>query len=421
MQQLSVSSLLRYLKNRLDSDENLQKIYVAGEISNYHRHFSGHLYFTLKDEKASVSCVMFKSAASFLSFEPKTGDKVVVYANTSLYEPAGQLQLYVLKMTPEGFGDLYARYEALKKKLSEEGKFLDEHKIPIRTQYPERVAVLVGDKSAAMSDIKTAFARRWPLCVTDYYPVLVQGADAAQDICRTLKKVDPLDYDAIILARGGGSFEDLFCFNDETLVNTIYELKTFIITGIGHEQDFTLADFVADQRAATPTAAVELITPDIDDVTDQVTEYENELYSLITSIFDNRRMRYDYLINDMLRFKERFSGISARIEHQSELIRNSIRHRIDVYAQRTAYDVSQMASRLDYRLSESRLLYKRLFTLLNAYSSENVLKRGYSLVFQDGRIVKRKKLLKNEEFEVRFSDGSIQAIERDRHGKTDEI
>ena len=417
MQQLSVSSLLRYLKNRLDSDENLQKIYVAGEISNFHRHFSGHLYFTLKDEKASVSCVMFKSAASFLNFDPKTGDKVVVYANTSLYEPSGQLQLYVLKMTPEGYGDLYARYEALKNKLSEEGKFLEEHKIGIPTVYPERIAILVGDKSAAMSDIKTAFARRWPLCQTDYYPVLVQGTGAPEDICSTLKKVDPMAYDAIILARGGGSFEDLFCFNDETLVNTIYDLNTFIITGIGHEQDFTLADFVADQRAATPTAAVELITPDIVDVIDLVTDYESELYSLITSILDDRRMRYDYLISDMLRFKERFLGISAKIDHQSQLIRNSILHRISVYAQRTDYDISQMRARLNFRLSEKQLLYKRLFTLLNAYSSENVLKRGYSLVFQDGRIVKRKKMLKNEEFEVRFTDGSIQAIERDHHGK----
>ncbi|MBQ2657384.1 MAG: exodeoxyribonuclease VII large subunit [Erysipelotrichaceae bacterium] len=417
MQQLSVSSLLRYLKNRLDSDENLQKIYVAGEISNYHRHFSGHLYFTLKDEKASVSCVMFKSAASFLNFEPKTGDKVVVYANTSIYEPGGQLQLYVLKMTPEGYGDLYARYEALKNKLTQEGKFDDTHKITLSTEYPERIAVLVGDKSAAMSDIKTAFARRWPLCQVDYYPVLVQGTGAPEDICGALKKVDPMGYDAIILARGGGSFEDLFCFNDETLVNTIYDLNTFIITGIGHEQDFTLADFAADLRAATPTAAVGLITPHIEDVIDLVTDYESELYSLITSILDNRRMKYDYLLSDMLRFKERFTNISTRIDHQSELIRNSILHRINVYTQRTDYDLSQIRTRLDFRLSETQLLYKRLFTLLNAYSSENVLKRGFSLVFQDGKIVKRKKMLKNEEFEIRFQDGSIQAIERDQHGK----
>lgn len=417
MQQLSVSSLLRYLKNRLDSDENLQKIYVAGEISNYHRHFSGHLYFTLKDEKASVSCVMFKSAASFLNFEPKTGDKVVVYANTSIYEPGGQLQLYVLKMTPEGYGDLYARYEALKNKLTQEGKFDDTHKITLSTEYPERIAVLVGDKSAAMSDIKTAFARRWPLCQIDYYPVLVQGTGAPEDICGALKKVDPMGYDAIILARGGGSFEDLFCFNDETMVNTIYDLNTFIITGIGHEQDFTLADFAADLRAATPTAAVELITPHIEDVIDLVTDYESELYSLITSILDNRRMKYDYLLSDMLRFKERFTNISTRIDHQSELIRNSILHRINVYTQRTDYDLSQIRTRLDFRLSETQLLYKRLFTLLNAYSSENVLKRGYSLVFQDGKIVKRKKMLKNEEFEIKFQDGSIQAIERDQHGK----
>ncbi|MBP5279697.1 MAG: exodeoxyribonuclease VII large subunit, partial [Erysipelotrichaceae bacterium] len=260
MQELTVSSLLRYLKTRLDNDTNIQKIYVVGEISNYHRHFSGHLYFTLKDEKAAINCVMFKSAAALLNFEPKTGDKVIVYANTSIFEASGQLQLYVLKMNPQGLGDLYARYEALKKKLSEEGKFDDDHKIELEKTYLEKVAVLVGDKSAAMSDIKICFKRRWPLCKVDYYPVLVQGPDAPKDIIPKLKQVDELGYDAIILARGGGSFEDLFCFNDEQLVNTIYDLKTFIVTGIGHEQDFSLADFVADLRAATPTAAVELIT-----------------------------------------------------------------------------------------------------------------------------------------------------------------
>ncbi len=160
MQELTVSSLLRYLKTCLDNDTNIQKIYVIGEISNYHRHFSGHLYFTLKDEKAAVNCVMFKSAAASLSFEPKTGDKVIVYANTSIFEANGQLQLYVLKMNPQGLGDLYARYEALKKKLTQEGKFDPEHKIELQKTYLEKVAVLVGDKSAAMSDIRICFAKK---------------------------------------------------------------------------------------------------------------------------------------------------------------------------------------------------------------------------------------------------------------------
>ena len=214
MQQISVSALLRYLKNRLDSDDNLQKIYVKGEISNFHRHFSGHLYFTLKDEKAAISCVMFKSSAVSLRFDPKNGDKVIVYANTSIFEASGQLQLYVQKMTLDGLGNLYARYEALKIKLAEEGKFAQEHKKEMPFIYPDRIAVLVGDKSAAMSDIITCFQRRWPLCKTDFYPVLVQGELAPASIIKQLKKVDDLGYQAIILARGGGSFEDLFCFND---------------------------------------------------------------------------------------------------------------------------------------------------------------------------------------------------------------
>ena len=186
MQQLSVSSLLRYLKNRLENDQNIQKIYVAGEISDFTNHFSGHLYFTLKDEKAAIPCVMFRQAASGLNFTPKTGDKVVVYANTSVYEVTGKLQLYVLRMNLDGLGELYRRYEELKLKLENEGKFSDLHKKQLEKYYLDKVAVLVGDKSAAMSDIKTAFSRRWPIAHVDYYPVLVQGNMAAQDIIARL-------------------------------------------------------------------------------------------------------------------------------------------------------------------------------------------------------------------------------------------
>ena len=412
MQELTVSSLLRYLKTRLDNDSNIQKIYVVGEISNYHRHFSGHLYFTLKDEKAAVNCVMFKSAAASLSFEPKTGDKVIVYANTSIFEASGQLQLYVLKMNPQGLGDLYARYEALKKKLTQEGKFDPEHKIELEKIYLEKVAVLVGDKSAAMSDIKICFSRRWPLCKVDYYPVLVQGTDAPKDIIPKLKEADKKGYDAIILARGGGSFEDLFCFNDEELVNTIYDLDTFIVTGIGHEQDFSLADFAADLRAATPTAAVELITPDINDVLDLLENYEESLKMSLYDNYETKMMSFDFMYKRLLSYRSRFVNIQNKIDAMVSSLEKDIRYRINNRLNLIDHSMSTIDLKLNFRLNEAKLSYKRLNTLLEAYSSENVLKRGYTMVLQNDRVIKSSKDLKNEEFELKFHDGTITAIKR---------
>lgn len=412
MLKLSVTSLLRYLKNKLDTDDNLQRIYVVGEISNYHRHNSGHLYFTLKDEASAISCVMFKSSAASLNFEPKTGDKVLVYANTSIFEVSGQLQFYVSKMSLDGLGDLYARYEQLKEKLSKQGKFDEDHKIDLPCTYLSKVAVLVGDNSAAMSDIKTCFERRWPLAKVDYYPVLVQGNNAPSDIIDNLLKVDKLDYEAIILARGGGSFEDLFCFNDENLVNTIYNLKTFIITGIGHEQDFTLADFVADLRAPTPTAAVELITVDINDVIETIKEYEDTIISSLNDIYDNKLMKYDYLIERLLHFQDQLSNISNNIDNDINRIKQAILHQIDIYKESIKYSNNTIRNNLNFSLNKKQLSFKRLNTLLKAYSSENVLKRGYSLVIQDDKIIKSKKSLKNKEFDIKFYDGNIKAIQK---------
>ncbi len=413
MQQLSVSSLLRYLKNRLDTDERLQKIYVSGEISNFHRHFSGHLYFTLKDEYASISCVMFKSAASSLRFEPKTGDKVIVYANTSVFETAGQLQLYVQRMTPEGLGDLYVRYEALKNRLSEEGYFSADHKKTMKSKYPGRIGVLVGEKSAAMSDIKRCFERRWPLAEVVYYPVLVQGSEAPADIISALLKADEIGYDAIILARGGGSFEDLFCFNDERLIKTIYAMKTFLVSGVGHEQDFTLTDFVSDLRAATPTAAVELITPDIKDVRRQIVLYRKQMRGSAIKLFERKRMNFDFYGQKLFHYIDSLSLIKDRIESQIMAIRASILHRCDQNSILIDHFAARIASGMNLKLNNSKFQYKRLNTLLEAYSAQNALERGYSIIMQNGKVIKRKSDIRHEPFDIRFYDGILTATEKE--------
>jgi len=389
MQQLTVSSLVRYLKNKLDTDSNIQRVLVSGEISNYHRHNSGHLYFTLKDDNAAISCVMFKSYTNTLNFEPKTGDKVILNGSISLFETSGQLQMYVNKITLDGLGDLYQKYELLKAKLDENGIFDELHKINLEKKYLDKIAVIVGDNSAAMSDIKTTFKRRWPLCSVDYYPCLVQGNEAPNMLIETLNKVDKLNYDAIILARGGGSFEDLFCFNDENLVMCIYNLSTFIVTGIGHEQDFTLADFVADVRAATPTASVELITPNLIDVFDEINETENTLDDLIRNKFNNINMKFDYLLSKIINYNRHIQNIMLTIDNNFNKLNSSMKLILD----------------------NRKMNLKRYTTLLEAYSYQNTLNRGYTIIMQDDKVVTSKDSLKKDLFRIKFKDGEIEARE----------
>ena len=385
---ISVSTLVSYLKNKLDSDNRLHNVNVKGELSNFHKHYSGHLYFTLKDEKSAINCVMFHSKASSINFEPKNGDNVEVSANVSIFETSGQLQLYVNTMKLAGIGDLYQQFEMLKTKLANDGYFDDNHKKTITCFYPSKVAVLVGDKSAAMSDIKTCFARRWPLCTVDYYPVLVQGTEAPKDIVTKLNEVDKLGYEFIILSRGGGSFEDLFCFNDEELVKTIYNLKTFIITGVGHEQDFTLVDFASDLRAPTPTAAVELITPDIIDVKESI---DTSMYSLnknINQLLDKKKLLLDYYVTRLNLFQNRSRSYSDLIDLNVSLLNKS---------------VLQL-------LFNRRTKLNSLEKILNAYSLENTLKRGFSLVYKNQELIKDSSDLNNDDsIDIQLYKGRIQA------------
>ena len=407
MQQLTVTSLVNYLKNKLDRDQFLQNVCVVGEISGYNDHFSGHQYFRLKDNRSVIECVMFKGYASYLGFKPKNGDKVIAIGNVSVYEASGKLELFVTKMNLDGVGDLYRQFEELKKKLEDEGKFAQEHKISLDKYYIEKVAVLVGDQSAAMSDIKKAFLRRWPLAKVDYYPVLVQGNGAPADIIDNLVKVDKMGYDAIILSRGGGSFEDLFCFNDENLINTIYNLDTFIVSGVGHEQDFTLCDFVADLRAATPTAAVEHITPDIENVMSLLNDLESELTFNINDKLARHMMNYDFIVERLVSYQNHFNNISLKIDNDVNMIYKTIAHRINSYFNLIDNYHNNMRFKVDLSLNNSNLHLKRLNTLLEAYSCNNVLNRGYTLVFQDNKLIRTTKELQDREFEVRFSDGSI--------------
>ena len=391
MNSISVTTLVRYLKNKLDSDGALSSVLVSGELSNFRKAPSGHIYFTLKDENCSISCVMFKSKATFLKFDPKNGDKVLLQGSVSLFESSGQMQIYVNSLRLDGVGDLYAKYEELKNKLYLEGLFNKEHKKEIPTKYPLKVAVLCGDNSAAMSDIKIQFKRRWPICKVDFYPVVVQGLQASLDIIEKLLKVDEMDYEIIVLARGGGSFEDLFCFNDESLVRTIYSLNTFIVSGIGHEQDFTLTDFVSDLRAPTPTGAIELITPNIADVIDEVDGLTKKLDNLINDRIVDFKDRLTTLCNNkyLLNPKLLIDKISLKLDYYLERI-NSFSNRLSTIDKEIDNVVDNIAIKLNIKLNKRQNDLDKLDSLIKAYSVDNTLKRGYSLVYKDNKLLKDK-------------------------------
>ena len=390
MKPISVTTLVRYLKNKLDSDEALRSVQVSGELSNFRKTSSGHLYFTLKDENSAISCVMFKSKAYSLSFVPENGNKVICSGSISMFEASGSLQLYVNTLKLDGIGDLYRQYEELKNKLFNEGLFDEGHKIKIPTLYPSKVAVLCGKDSAAMSDIKIQFNRRWPLCKVDYYPVIVQGSEAPSSMIQTLKDVDTLDYEIIVLARGGGSFEDLFCFNDERLVRTIYDLNTFIITGVGHQQDFTLVDFVSDRRAPTPTGAIEMITPNIDDVLDSIDDLSYRLNKSINLLIANNKDKLIQLSNNKY-FKDPsllVDKVSLSLDYKIERLKR-FSNKLDNYQLQIDKEVDRIGLLLDIKLNKKRNELDRLNGLLKAYSCENTLKRGYALVYKDNKLINK--------------------------------
>ena len=390
MKPISVTTLVRYLKNKLDSDEALRSVQVSGELSNFRKTSSGHLYFTLKDENSAISCVMFKSKAYSLSFVPENGNKVICSGSISMFEASGSLQLYVNTLKLDGIGDLYRQYEELKNKLFNEGLFDDDHKKVLPTLYPSKVAVLCGKDSAAMSDIKIQFNRRWPLCKVDYYPVIVQGSEGPSSMIQTLKDVDTLDYEIIVLARGGGSFEDLFCFNDERLARTIYNLNTFIITGVGHQQDFTLVDFVSDRRAPTPTGAIEMITPNIDDVLDSIDDLSYRLNKSIDLLITNNKDKLIQLSNNKY-FKEPsllVDKISLLLDYKIERLKR-FSNKLDNYKLQIDKEVDRMGLLLDIKLNKKRNELDRLKGLLKAYSCENTLKRGYALVYKDNKLINK--------------------------------
>lgn len=293
---ITISELNRYIKAKFDIDSNLQFIYLKGEISNFKHHTRGHFYFTLKDENSRISAVMFNMNAKTINFEPEDGMKVLVSGRIAVYEATGTYQIYVSSMEVDGIGNLYLEYEKLKKKLQQEGLFDTNHKKMI-PKYPNTIGIVTAPTGAAIRDILSTIKRRYPISNTILIPALVQGVGAKESVVKAIEKAQNLPIDVLIVGRGGGSIEDLWCFNEEIVAHAIYNSKIPIISAVGHEIDFTIADFVADLRAPTPTGAAEMAVPNKYDLISMLEQYKQRLTRAVSNIIDTYSNTLDNLMS----------------------------------------------------------------------------------------------------------------------------
>jgi len=387
---ISVTELNRYVKEKVAEDEYLNNVYVKGEISNFKHHYSGHMYFTLKDENSLIKCVMFKTATATLNFVPKDGANVLVLGTVSVFERDGIYQIYVKAMKEDGIGDLYEKYEKLKAKLAEEGLFDEDHKKKIPFM-PETIGVLTSSTGAVIRDIINVSTRRNPNVHIRLLPVPVQGEGAAPKIARAIEIMNEKKLcDVLIIGRGGGSLEDLWPFNEEVVARAIYDSEIPIISAVGHETDYSISDFVADLRAPTPSAAAELACADVRDLLESIKLYQNRLRMSLKRSVDVMRLRYEKCMNSRA-----FKDPKQRI--------NDNYMAVEMY-------MKTMENEVMKKLKDSKLEAAKLITKLDTLSPLKTLTRGYSIVETDGKVItKAKDLKKDMQIDLRFQDGNAKA------------
>lgn len=390
---LTVTQLNTYIKSLLEGDLNLTSVFVSGEISNFTNHYrSGHFYLSLKDEKSVVKSVMFATYARRLRFLPEDGMKVIARGHIGVYEPTGQYQLYIEDLQPDGVGALNLAFEQLKEKLGAEGLFRADRKKPL-PPFPTRIGVITSPTGAAVHDIVTILARRWPLAEVIFCPVLVQGEGAAPQLIDALKRMNRLRCaDVIILGRGGGSLEDLWPFNEETLARAVAASKIPVISAVGHETDFTICDFVADLRAPTPSAAAELAVPDQADWLSTIRNQEARMASLLRARVEQLRQQVDSLAG------------SRVLRNPQELLAVQ-RMRIDGLSTRLSDGIKR-------RLTEDEARLAALSGRLHALSPLQVLSRGYAIASAaGGEVVSSvEQAQKGDELSLRLLDGQIACL-----------
>ncbi|WP_110111273.1 exodeoxyribonuclease VII large subunit [Bacillus sp. CGMCC 1.16541] len=432
---LTVTALTRYIKRKFDVDPHLQDIWIKGEISNFKFHSRGHMYFTLKDANARIQSVMFAGQNRQLTFRPEEGMKVLIRGEISVYEPNGNYQMYVKEMQPDGVGSLYLAYEQLKAKLEQEGLFSSIHKKTIPA-YPNYIGVVTSQTGAAIRDIITTLKRRYPVAQIIVIPALVQGVHAAPSIVQAIEKANNLGYlDVLIVGRGGGSIEELWAFNEESVARAIFKSTTPIISAVGHETDFTIADFVADLRAPTPTGAAELAVPHILEVKERLNQRNIRMSRAIKEMMtlQNKRLerlkqsyafRYpkklveqkeqqlDQLMERLYRESRRYIEVKrTQYKQQSALLlRNHPKKKVEQAREKQQVLTKDLQREMLRVLKQKQLLFSSATSKLHALSPLKTMERGYSLVYNEQQtlIKTTNQVSKGDSLTVQLTDGQIQ-------------
>jgi exodeoxyribonuclease VII large subunit len=435
-QYLTVTALTQYIKRKFDVDPYLGHVYLTGEISNFRLRPNAHQYFSLKDDKAKISAIMFKSAFNKIKFKPETGMKVRVKGRISLYEASGSYQIYVESMEPDGLGALYLAFEQLKKKLQGMGVF-DLPKKPI-PNFPKKIAIVTSESGAVIHDIMTTVARRFPIVQLVLFPAQVQGDAAAETIVQRLKQINEIgDFDTIIIGRGGGSIEDLWPFNEEIVAEAIVNSKIPVISSVGHETDTTIADLVADLRAATPTAAAELATPVLRDIVQYIQDLSARMFVAQNKLLDNYRIQLkNYSENVFLQHPERIYEVylqkvdnlsnrlkqvtSEQLNHNKEqlwnaensLARLSPKDQINQYSNRLSNDIQTMTLTINTLIQKQRNYYSKQVSALDSLSPLKTLSRGYAIASDEqGKLLKQASDYRvDEKLNLRVLNGTVEVV-----------
>lgn len=431
---LTISALTKYIKRKFDVDPYLGRIYLTGEISNFRLRPNAHQYFSLKDDHAKISAIMFKSAFQKIKFKPEDGMKVLVSGRVGLYEASGSYQIYVDSMQPDGVGALYQAYEQLKKQLSGEGLF-DQIKRPL-PKFPKKIAVITSPSGAVIRDIITTTRRRFPIVQLVLYPTLVQGDQAAKDIVRQLKRVnEDGSYDTVIIGRGGGSIEDLWPFNEEIVARAIAQSATPVVSSVGHETDTTIADLVADVRAATPTAAAELSVPVLSDELLKISQDRQRLMNAMQTILkvDQQKLlklSHSYILTQPKRLYEGYIQRVDLINQQFQqlmqsyfvnwrqelmltsqrLSKSQIQQRIDVEQHNLQTEQLKLQQTMTRYLKTKHNEMQQTIASLDLLSPLKIMSRGYSYVTSQDTVVKKvSQLTKEQTIRLHFTDGTALA------------
>lgn len=409
---ITISELTRYIKGIIDNNEFLNKVYIKGEISNFKNHTRGHYYFTLKDENSRVNAVMFASSVKNIKFMPNDGMKVLVTGRISVYEATGGYQIYVDDMVEDGVGNLYVAFEQLKEKLGKEGLFDVAHKKKIR-KVPRKIGIITASTGAAIKDILTTIKRRFPVCETILFPSLVQGEKAKEDIVRNIELANTYDLDTLIVGRGGGSIEDLWPFNEDIVARAIYNSKIPVISAVGHEIDYTIADFVADLRAPTPTAAAELAVPDITTILSYLDTAKVRSSNAISNLCDSKRMLLNKLEDSYIlkRPMAIYEAKEQKLDNLIDNLRNAINKKIEIKKVKLfELTNSYVFYNPDIVLGVKRNNLENVIHKLEILNPLNTLKRGYTITRFNDKIITNASIVKKDDIiTVEFVDGVVKS------------